>query len=266
MSHDIVKTLDLEHGVKAHIVCDEDPSLHPRRDQDNLATMVCWHRRYDLGDTHEFKDPDHMWAHLLEQVGDVEKLRPVLREMWDKAVREDYGHRMRGLSRRERADGLEEFICEQVRYGTTPAVRERIIEVLKGAGVIHCIKPLYLFDHSGITISTGCGMFRAHDPQGWDWGQVGYVFVSEERRKVMGTPPDRVEQCLDGEVSEYDQYLRGEVYGYWVQTPDAATMLDSPDTCWGFIGMAWAEEAASDAGRFYAKRYGSPAHYMAGGI
>jgi hypothetical protein len=27
------------------------------RDWDNLGTMVCWHRRYQLGDKHEFKTP-----------------------------------------------------------------------------------------------------------------------------------------------------------------------------------------------------------------
>lgn len=40
--------------IEAHM--DEDPESP--RDWDNLGTMICWHRRYDLGDKHEFAQPD----------------------------------------------------------------------------------------------------------------------------------------------------------------------------------------------------------------
>ena len=70
-----------------------------------LGTMVCWHRRYALGDAHHYSDPQ-------------------------------------AFSR----------------------------EVTARTAVI---LPLYLFDHSGLTISTSSGAFRACDPAGWDWGQVG---------------------------------------------------------------------------------------------
>ena len=47
--------------------------------------------------------------------------------------------------------------------------------------------PLYLYDHSGITISTESERFRACDPQGWDWGMLGYIYVTKENvRKEYG--------------------------------------------------------------------------------
>jgi hypothetical protein len=42
-----------DHTIK--IIPDPDPE-NPR-DYDNLGTMTCWHRRYQLGDRHEFDDP-----------------------------------------------------------------------------------------------------------------------------------------------------------------------------------------------------------------
>jgi hypothetical protein len=73
---------------------------------------------------------------------------------------------------------------------------------------VHTILPLYLYDHSGITISTspfGCK---------WDTTQVGFIFVSKEKVKSEGIDETRVEEYLENEVKTYDQYLRGEVYGY----------------------------------------------------
>lgn len=42
-------------GFKVRIEQDQDPESP--RDWDNLGTMVCWHRRYHLGDKHSFATP-----------------------------------------------------------------------------------------------------------------------------------------------------------------------------------------------------------------
>jgi hypothetical protein len=100
------------------------------------------------------------------------------------------------------------------------------------------ILPLYLFDHSGITISTGCGHFRAQDSMGWDWGQVGFVFVTKDKiRECYGCQRigkrilERAKKCLLAEVEVYDQYLTGDVWGFVLTTPDG-----EEDSCWGFYG------------------------------
>ncbi len=70
--------------------------------------------------------------------------------------------------------------------------------------------PLYLYDHSGLTMSTkpfACG---------WDSGQVGWIFVTKE--DALYEAPEGVgiydwaRGMMIGEVKEYDEYLRGEVY------------------------------------------------------
>ena len=55
----LVETIELEHGVKVHIHRDDhDTDFANPRANDNLGVMVCFHRRYNLGDKHDFKEPE----------------------------------------------------------------------------------------------------------------------------------------------------------------------------------------------------------------
>ncbi len=43
---------------------EQDENAESPRDWDNAGTMVCWHRRYNLGDKHDFRSPadfDQWW-------------------------------------------------------------------------------------------------------------------------------------------------------------------------------------------------------------
>ena len=51
-----VLAIATEDKYTAAIVYDDDPGYDPR-DLDDLGTMVCWHRRYKLGDNNPFKTP-----------------------------------------------------------------------------------------------------------------------------------------------------------------------------------------------------------------
>lgn len=92
--------------------------------------------------------------------------------------------------------------------------------------------PLYLYDHSGITMSTkpfSCP---------WDSGQVGVIYCTYERirqeydlnpGKIPGETIRRVIEILEQDVRTYDQFLRGAVYGYVVEDADGGHL----DSCWG---------------------------------
>lgn len=95
------------------------------------------------------------------------------------------------------------------------------------------ILPLYLYDHSGISISTGAFSCR------WDSGQIGFIFVSKEKaleefggKIVTAKLKEKLERILDGEVETYDQYVRGDVYGFQIVDEDD----DVVDSCYGFYG------------------------------
>jgi len=98
----------------------------------------------------------------------------------------------------------------------------------KLGGVV--ILPLYLYDHSGITMNTtgfSCS---------WDSGQVGFIYVSRETllkeyggKKVTTKLKERVTQYLIGEVEEYDKYLTGDVYKYKIESGIEMVKLSKED-------------------------------------
>lgn len=99
------------------------------------------------------------------------------------------------------------------------------------------IMPLYLFDHSGLSMSTDASRFRAFDAEGWDWGIVGFIFATPDTVKMTGCegpdwPDERIRESLAAEVREYDSYLRGDVFGYVIQDAEGETL----DSCWGYLG------------------------------
>lgn len=118
---------------------------------------------------------------------------------------------------------------------------KRYLGIAKDAAVV---MPLYLIDHSGISMSTGS--FNYCDPQGWDSGIVGIAWVTRAKARAElianegETLADAARRCIQGEVATYDQYLTGDVYGYVVESQDG-THLDS---CWGFYGI---DEVRSEA-------------------
>ena len=83
--------------------------------------------------------------------------------------------------------------------------------------------PLYLYDHSGITMSTS--PFSCP----WDSGQVGFIYCEKGKE---GMSDEAITKCLEGEVEEYDNYLTGNVWGYVIEDSQGEEL----DSCWGFIG------------------------------
>jgi len=89
------------------------------------------------------------------------------------------------------------------------------------------VLPLYMYDHSGITIKTS--PFSCQ----WDSGQVGLVYCTRaEARREFGDDEEKALNCMRGDVQSVDDYLTGRVYGFQVFDPDG----DMVDSCWGFFG------------------------------
>ena len=96
------------------------------------------------------------------------------------------------------------------------------------------ILPLYLYDHSGITMNTKGFNCR------WDSGQVGWIYMTKKnaidnwgKRNLTLNIVQKAVQCLEAEVKEYDQYLQGDIYGFIHKDLDTK---EEKDSCWGFYG------------------------------
>lgn len=96
--------------------------------------------------------------------------------------------------------------------------------------------PLFMYEHSGITVSTGS--FSCP----WDSGQIGWVFVTDEDAKEYLNPDEdgSYDKVLQGTVAYLDDYLRGNCWGYQVikrcRCCGSAGSDNVVDSCWGFIG------------------------------
>lgn len=97
--------------------------------------------------------------------------------------------------------------------------------------------PLFLYDHSGITMNTtgfSCG---------FDSGQVGFIYATQKTIETLGVPLDDVEKQLRQEVETYDQFITGNVWGYIIEDEDG----EHVDSCWGFFGREHVEAEAAKA-------------------
>jgi hypothetical protein len=107
----------------------------------------------------------------------------------------------------------------------------RVDDLIDCALRTYVILPLYLMDHSGISISTGS--FGCP----WDSGQVGYIFCDNETiEKDFNGDRELAHGALHGEVAVYDDYLTGNVYGFIVEESDDGDEWKEIDSCWGFFG------------------------------
>lgn len=145
----------------------EDP-----RSWNNLGKMICFHKRYSLGDKHNIDSSFSFW----------EELKNLLYKDYDALI----------------------------------------------------VIPLYMYDHSGITIRT----YPFSCP--WDSGQIGFIYASKSDirkeysvKRISKKLKELVKNVLISEVETYDQFVCGDVYGYNV---DDSITGEHVGSCYGFYG------------------------------
>jgi len=116
-------------------------------------------------------------------------------------------------------------------FGEEKLSREELAAIANDPHII--VLPIYLYDHSGITIRTtpfSCP---------WDSGQVGIIYchkavaIKEWGKKIATKRVrEKAMQYMTGEIQTLDQYLTGEVY-FWEITNAQGVSVDS---CYGFYG------------------------------
>lgn len=217
-------------GYTIRVYYEDDPGIVNPREWDNLGTMVCWHGRYLLGDKHDYRDPESFFEELANDVDPSVEERI---EFWNS------GDGWTKLINKAEREGVE-YVAEAAQ-DTANEKRRQILDKAIDENVL--LLPLYLYDHSGITISTG--PFSCP----WDSGQVGYVYVTKKQlrdefhvKAVQKKHWQKAEEILKQEVQVYDLFVRGEVYRYMIFDDEG----DIADSCTGFLGN-WEETALEEA-------------------
>lgn len=263
MSNKIIRigdnsTIKWENDCKLyclHIMRDDD-AANPREDDDGLlTTMACWHRDYKLGDDIGKMSPEEWWCSLVDENVPNDELAKALvgGELSIKAV--------------ERPDGEYD-----VKYkdddgtwidGCHCAYRNLKYFTVNDLEVKECMKlmeehavwlPLWIYEHSGITMSCGGRGYPYNDR--WDSSQAGWILMTKANALTIYGKDDwreRALQTMQHDVEIYDEWLTGECYGYRLYEADKPADSEEPDwgedetdSCWGFYGddiikndMAW---------------------------
>lgn len=249
-------------GLTVEIHHDEEADHANPRDHNNLGVMLCGHRDYTLGDEQIARDDEEfeIVCRLCDGTGEGERMVLWRNENYG-WVRVGSGSEASMRHEYKRADerGTKPYSVEPEKCVRCEGEgRHRVspyewLTIERGATVI---LPLFLLDHSGLSIRAGenrgssapRGRFIG-DEAGWDTSMVGWIFDTAETRSETGCEgagfgPDMVERNLRGEVEEYDLYLRGDVRFFVVRGPDGTTL----DSCHGFLGGDYiVEEAKSTA-------------------
>ena len=162
---------------------------------------------------------------------------------WDNLGTMAYKHRNYSLGEEEIDDPiewLEEKLNLQPKHKYT---NERLEELEELFFSEYIALPLYLYDHSGITMATTPFSCR------WDSGKVGYIYVSKAKvreeynwKVITAKRRETIERYLLGEVETFDQYIRGDIYGFEVVDENG----EHVDSCWGFYGQDWENNGIKD--------------------
>ena len=165
---------------------------------------------------------------------------------------------------REEFDNLGKIVCLSRGGGSIGDKHEFKMNMFKGWEDFknHLIKkekaaiilPVYMLDHSGISLSTT----PFNDP--WDSGQIGYIYATREdtlctfgkwpllsRRVLTKTLRERATEILKCEVKALDQYLNGDVWGFCITGPGEEPL----DSCSGFYGKEYCKEEAQNLVDFH---------------
>lgn len=129
------------------------------------------------------------------------------------------------------------IIAEKLGVSASDNSIPELVEMAIKRGLVFAHSPLYLYDHSGITMSTtpfSCP---------WDSGQVGEILIFKDDikeafgvkrigKKKKALLEEKAKLHIESDVKNYDNYICGEVYGVQILDEDG----NVEDSFYGFYG------------------------------
>lgn len=161
-------------GRKLRLVIEQDELLEDPRSWDNLGTMLCRNRHYQLGDCNTNRETEEQLAEICRKYGKSD----------------------------EEID--EMTFAEEIQF------------ILNQDNI--CGLPLYITDHSGISMQT----YRF---DAWDSSFVGLIFVEKDFYLAQTCLKDeegwkeKAKETLKSEVETYSDFLEGNVYEWTLYEP-----------------------------------------------
>lgn len=190
--------------------CIDDPRLW-----DNQTIMACFHSRYNLGDKTGKVDLEHVVLDLwLENASDKELKAKILRDIKTHSITYYREIINSGYNWKDRFEYVYRYELDIL--GNASSELE-----LPNAITWNFI---YLYDHSGITISMNPFSCR------FDSGIVGIIYMIDDPKNPISY--EEQYKIMKSEVKTYDDYLTGNCYGFQILDENENEI----DSCYGFLG------------------------------
>lgn len=228
-----------------------DPDADDPRSWSNVATFVCEHRNYMLGDEHCIQDAvNELFSSYVSSKAIIE-----------------YFIKSRGakLIPGEENDGCDQYYEYETTYrgetykhyidADTSLDDDKIasqmedelgldekLQLVEETGEVVML-PISMYEHSGITLWLG-SKWSHYDAQ-WDCSSIGFAYVEKSTAKNEGmlNPGEAYHNdwkewayaMMKDEMKTYDQFVRGEVYGYMIEDEEGEEASNNLLCgCWGF--------------------------------
>ena len=231
------------------LIIQSDYDTESPREDECFGKMICFHSRYCLGDEHNYSYPSDFMRELIRnECLPANELIDYIKSGQSNSVKLAFDQVAHQWNISYYNDHLKKWSVEcsfdPPLDGQEKDVADAIVETLEMSELVNiaknncCILPLYLYDHSGITMSTS----RFNDS--WDSEQVGWIYAShtDVEKEYGAFNEENVEKAmklLQCEVEYYDHYIRGDCYGFLLFKGE-----EEIDSCWGFLGSP--DEMRSD--------------------
>lgn len=95
-----------------------------------------------------------------------------------------------------------------------------------GYGKVLAIYPVYKYEHGNV-------IYRRGTAQGFDYSNSGFYIVTDKTQAIVGTPKDRFDKVIDGELETYTKWVNGEVYRFTLYNDKG----EIEDSCGGFYDI-----------------------------
>ena len=228
-----------KNGNKYTLRVEQDEMAESPREWDNMSTMICWHRHYNLGDKHNYEDSFEFLLGIAREIGIFTN------DMWDMEQEE--------LKKKIiEADSvlivpLNLYDHSGISISTSNSYPYNDSWDAGCVGFIYVTKEKALEEWGGIPEKDENGDFIriSHEhPDGSVSYSTKYTPITEDNWKEVA------EYNMDDEVKTYDQYLTNDVYGYTLskkvikqdKCPHCFEVIreyedeEYVDSCWGFFG------------------------------
>ena len=253
--NETIKWTDNDTNYCLHIWVDNGEECNPR-DYDHDSIMACFYPRYNLGDKIEEQTPEKFWNNMVFKYCSDEDIYNALIScsLSDLAAIPDEIDVDRynvWAIHKENENVIKDEVIYDNDFYVDSTMEEIVSAVADELSIRDCMKllekkvvwlPLWIYEHSGITMSCGERTYPYNDM--FDSSCAGWIITVlsdfNEQNKAIA------EQNMKLEVEEYDSYLTGEVFGYTLYKQDGWVENDIEesaepnwveiDSCGGFIG------------------------------